>query len=62
MVPMSWCVCVSVHLCVAVCGLDDIQSASLFIFRGLIVFCVCVSAGGAASQCPAPSPLCQLVN
>lgn len=45
-VPVSQCVCVSEHLWVAVCGLDDTQSASVFIFRSLIVFCVCVSAGG----------------
>lgn len=42
----------------AACGLDDIQSASVSIFRRLIVVCVCASSPASSSV----SPLCQLVN
>lgn len=61
----GWCVCVcffvSEHLSVTTCGLDDIQSASVFILS-LHCVCVCVSTGWMAGQCPAlPSPY-QLVN
>lgn len=55
------CVCVYEHLSGTTCGLDDIQSASVFILS-LYCVCVCVSIGWMAGQCPAlPSPY-QLVN
>lgn len=38
------CVFVSEHLSVTTCGLDDIQSASVFILS-LHCVCVCVSTG-----------------
>lgn len=50
-VPVSQSVC----LWVAACGSDDIQGVSVFIFRSLIIFCVCVHWVGGQ---PARVPLC----
>lgn len=57
----SVCVCVCVS--VTTCGLDDIQSGSVFIVTSLPCARVCVCAGWVAGRCPAlPSPVstCEL--